>query len=192
MQLWLENSKKTGKSFETDISAFGDCVYLLKSRIIGGRTAHITRWPWTAFLAHNKTGLYCGAALIAPSWLLTVSHCTMRRLVDNLEVVAGENYRLYPQSPTSQVRNVMLSFNTMLDETFEQQARKVAEVIRHEAYNETSHDNDIALIRVHTPFVFNEAVKPICLPHRHRLIRMREDYMNNQTAYVTGAFNLSF
>ena len=65
-------------------------------------------------------------------------------------------------------------------------------MIRHEAYNETSHDHDIALIKVHTPFALNEAIKTICLPYRHRLIRMKEDYMNNQTGYVTGVYFLNF
>ena len=46
------------------------------------------------------------------------------------------------------------------------QVRQKATIILHPGYNKTSWDNDIALLLVDEPFVFNSYVQPVCVTHQ--------------------------
>lgn len=48
------------------------------------------------------------------------------------------------------------------------QISKVIQVIRHPQYDRSTMKNDIALMRVKSPFSFNRWVRPICLPVKER------------------------
>ena len=100
-------------------------------RIIGGEKAADGAWPWAAALMNAKGEQHCGAALIAPDWLLTAAHCKARPgdavLLGrkNLELDGGEEH-------------------------------VVDDVLVHGEYDPGTHENDIALVKLarrskHTP-----------------------------------------
>ena len=41
----------------------------------------------------------------------------------------------------------------------------VEKIIIHENYNTNTIDNDIAILKLKTPLIFNDDVQPACLPH---------------------------
>ncbi len=45
----------------------------------------------------------------------------------------------------------------------------VNQLIKHSDFNEATLENDIALIRVKTPFVFTDDVRPVCPPEADNL-----------------------
>lgn len=42
-------------------------------------------------------------------------------------------------------------------------SRQVAQVIRHEGYDSTTNDNDIALLQLSSPVEFTSYIRPVCL-----------------------------
>lgn len=41
---------------------------------------------------------------------------------------------------------------------------KVVDIKIHEHFNPSSYENDIALLKIHRPTIFNDYIWPICLP----------------------------
>ncbi|XP_037778104.1 transmembrane protease serine 6-like [Penaeus monodon] len=96
---------------------------VLESRIIGGRVALKSAWPWAASLrSHGQH--FCGASLVTATHLLTAAHCVSRVGQARLTVVL-----------------------VVEDEVVEQQ---VSAVVPHPDYD--GHQHDIALLKVEEPF----------------------------------------
>jgi len=97
----------------------------------------------TAFI-ESEGKLLCQGAILSGEWVLTSAHCIEN--IKELNIIAG----------TSDL--------TGFEKTGT--VHKVAQTILHEDYDPRTGDNDIALIAVAEPIVFNERTKPALLPSR--------------------------
>ena len=116
----------------------------IMGRIIGGEPAPENTWSWAVSI-RLWNGHFCGGSIINEWYVITAAHCFTNKmhLLSSITVCAGTN-RL------SQTCN---------------HHRKIKDIINHPAYNKGTFENDIALIRVDTPFNFsNPSITRICLP----------------------------
>ncbi|MFI9081462.1 S1 family peptidase [Streptomyces sioyaensis] len=58
--------------------------------VVGGDRADLTKYPWmVALTSEDEKDLECGGTLVAPSKVLTASHCVKPATSDQLRVVGG-------------------------------------------------------------------------------------------------------
>ncbi|XP_015171014.1 PREDICTED: uncharacterized protein LOC107063621 [Polistes dominula] len=178
----VENSKDKIKDTEnvnghTDISNHlnwslldhDKCGNSNADRIIGGKNASMGAYPWIARIGYSisKSNLVnikqlvykCGGSLINKYHVLTAAHC-VTNLPNWLTIVSirlGEH-------------------NTLTDPDCEEefcaepvQDFQIAFINVHEDYDRPRFRNDIAIIRLDKPAVYNEFVIPICMPHGNLL-----------------------
>jgi secreted trypsin-like serine protease len=109
-----------------------------QAKVIGGENADPGEWPWmTAMVSANRdafNGQFCGASLISPNWVLTAAHC----LVDDGQVIAPS------------ALDLIVNIHTLSNENSEPNAERIdaLEIYVHEAYNDNTFANDIALVRL--------------------------------------------
>ncbi|XP_057328312.1 trypsin-1-like [Microplitis mediator] len=109
------------------------------ARIIGGQDAAIEDFPYQVNFLRNGFNR-CGGAIIAKNWVLTTASCPVEY---GMIVHAGSNFT-----------NAGGSYHT------------VARVIKHEAFEVNVNQipsNNIALVEVYQPFVFDKTRQPIPL-----------------------------
>nr|XP_046245101.1 transmembrane protease serine 13a isoform X2 [Scatophagus argus] len=115
------------------------------SRIIGGSVAKEGQWPWQLSL-HYKGSHVCGGVLISPDFVLTAAHCFPR---SNPSSLSARNWKVY---------SGVVSLNRL------PQPYLVEKIILNENYNTQTNDQDIAMLKLTSPVVFNDVVQPACLP----------------------------
>ncbi|CAF0799229.1 unnamed protein product [Rotaria sp. Silwood1] len=115
----------------------------ISSRIVGGRQALAHSYPWQVLL--NNRDQFCGASVLNTRWLITAAHCVNGTHPRSLLAEFGvhDRYRIEP-SRTS---------------------RTIKQIIVHPSYSGKSNRwmNDIALLQLSEPLVFNSFIRPICL-----------------------------
>ncbi|CAL1533151.1 unnamed protein product, partial [Lymnaea stagnalis] len=94
-------------------------------------------WPWHAVIV--GTDYHCAGVLVSDHWVLTVPRCAR----EVSEVYLGP------------LKLSVTPFN---------QVRTVEKIVVHEEYDPRTQHDSIALLRLDSPVVFTEHVKPICLP----------------------------
>ncbi|XP_061875756.1 trypsin-like [Colius striatus] len=123
------------------MSATGRCVAAApgrdEDRIIGGYPCVPFSQPWQVFI---YSPVRCGGILLRDSWVLTAAHCNSR----GLRLRLGEN-------------NLQQSEGT-------EQNRLVAKVIPHPAFNPSTLDSDLMLLKLQRPVELTRAVRPLPLP----------------------------
>jgi hypothetical protein len=111
-----------------------------EAKITGGSNASISDFPWQVFLEADV--FTCGGSIISNQWIITAAHCTrdeynVRIPASAMDVIVGAN------NPRNS-----------------QQGKKylVSEVIQHEAFDVSTLENDIALLKLMEPINYPNAV----------------------------------
>nr|XP_015193557.1 PREDICTED: ovochymase-2 isoform X1 [Lepisosteus oculatus] len=120
----------------------------LFSRVIGGEEAAPHSWPWQVRLSLLDEHI-CGGAIIQPDWVLTAAHCVygIEKKYSHLLVVVAGDHDISTTNP-------------------EEQKRPVKRIILHSSYNDSSLDYDVALLQLASSLVYNNYVRPVCLPNK--------------------------
>ncbi|XP_048024863.1 trypsin-2-like isoform X3 [Megalobrama amblycephala] len=107
--------------------------------IIGGYECLPHSQPWQVHLSDGRA--LCGGSLINETWVVSAAHCKFLR--SGLIIHLGKHKK-------------------SVNEATEQKIG-VEKMIRHQKYNDKPHNNDIMLIKLRKPAIFNKYVKPIPL-----------------------------
>ncbi|EDV99444.1 phenoloxidase-activating factor 2 [Drosophila grimshawi] len=111
--------------------------------------AQFAEFPWMVAILRQdfQLNLYeCGGAVIAPDVILTAAHCVHTKDTTNLIVRAGE----WDTQTTKEI--------------IPHEDRYVKEIVYHEKFNNGSLYNDVALLFLDSPLVFQMNIQPVCLP----------------------------
>ncbi|GFT83455.1 proclotting enzyme [Nephila pilipes] len=141
-QLNLNSSSDNATEFPKD------CGVGTNTRVVGGTNANRKAWPWMVALLNNNNKFFCGGSLINNLYVLTAAHCTFGPAKTQIVARLGEYDFNDPRDPHDDYR--------------------VVEVKRHGQYNRFTLRNDIALLKLEKPVVFNEFVKTICFPETQK------------------------
>ncbi|XP_067283479.1 ovochymase-1 [Pseudorasbora parva] len=131
----------------------------LENRIIGGQEAWAHSWPWQVSLQYSEMPA-CGGAILDLWWVITASHCFKRyKKASMWKAVVG-------------IHN--------LENTNESchQTVQVEKIISHKDYNQKTNENDIALVKLQSPLLFNECVRPVGI--------LSNESLSLETCTVTG------
>ncbi|KAI1287413.1 Transmembrane protease serine 9 [Halotydeus destructor] len=122
----------------------------VKTRIYGGEELEPkNKYPWLVSIANEKGNHICGGTIISDRYILTAAHCfkdekgQFNSALNTRVVLGGHDLKKDP-------KKVIQPFD----------------VILHDEYVNTGYNirNDIALIRLADPIVFNSKIRPVCLP----------------------------
>ncbi|TRY92722.1 hypothetical protein DNTS_024811, partial [Danionella cerebrum] len=117
----------------------------VRSRIVGGAECPKGHCPWQVLLKYGQKG-FCGGVIYNHLYILTAAHCLENLKLKFLKIVAGEHD---------------LEVNEGTEQTI-----AVAQMIPHPEYVPSTADNDIALLRLSEPIIFDAHAIPVCLPQR--------------------------
>lgn len=108
--------------------------------------------PWQVGIKRcANCNITCGGTLINDEWVVTAAHCVAGWFAEELYLVIGE----IDQSRRS---------------GFEQNFR-CSKIIIHESYGiDAPYDKDIALMKLDKYAVFNDHVRPLCLPEKDKVL----------------------
>ncbi|GIX67754.1 serine protease 42, partial [Caerostris extrusa] len=130
------------------------------ARIVGGSDTYEGEFPWTVSIRLLTTH-YCGGVIINEWWVLTAAHCVKRYSSRYFRVRVGE-------------KDVSVDgFRTEYD-------IHVDEIVIHPEFGQPRrYSNDLALLKLKRPMVFNYYTQPICLPNPYT-------NLDGRTATVVG------
>lgn len=125
-------------------------------RVVNGVTVptQSDKWEWILSLRQDGSHI-CGASLIAPTWVVTASHC------------------IYSYGELAQANSISVmsgSYNVNSNENIV----SVKRIIKHPSYNETTVDNDIALIELAQPIT---NITPIALDRASPLLKDTQSWV---------------
>ena len=150
------------------------------TRIVAGQPADSKQWPWMVALLRENMEHYCGGVLITDRHILTAAHC-VKKLVSyqflnlNKHFVRGFTqvflYIIHLKHHIFccrwRTRDITIRLGEYDFRNFSETRSfdfKVAEIRMHRDFNDGTYENDIAIIKIHRPTIFNTFVWPVCLP----------------------------
>lgn len=121
-----------------------------------------------------KRKIICGGTIISQDYFLTTAHC----FVDEIYADATKIAALVGDHDV-----------TIGTESIYSTLYTISKIIKHQDYNPSSNiqENDIALVKMANPFVFNKGVGPSCLPWK-----FTADYFDNKYILAAGYGMLNF
>uniref|UniRef100_A0A182WGR9 CLIP domain-containing serine protease n=1 Tax=Anopheles minimus TaxID=112268 RepID=A0A182WGR9_9DIPT len=134
---------------------------LLADRIYFGNITERGEHPWAALLFYdvgrNRTLPKCGGALVSERYVITAAHCTVDKPNWKLLWVRFNEF------------NTSVADNCTKDENGDDICREdyaVESIIPHPDYDmhSISRPNDICILRLASNVMFNDYIRPICLP----------------------------
>ncbi|XP_075949020.1 chymotrypsin-like protease CTRL-1 [Anarhichas minor] len=122
-----------------------DCgLARLNTRIVGGENATAGSWPWQVSMHLTPVSVHiCGGTLISDQWVLTAAHCVVR------------------SSPRAWI--LYFGRETQSGPNINEVNRTVSQIIVHPDYNTPLLNNDIALMKLQSPVIFTDYIRPVCL-----------------------------
>ncbi|XP_034537557.1 plasminogen activator, urokinase a [Notolabrus celidotus] len=124
-------------------------------KIVGGSFTPIESHPWVAAIYQRRGGFLCGGSLIAPCWIVMAAHCFADgndTNIKHLSVYLGKS-----------------AINET--DTDREQSFTVEKLIIHHKFNDSTFDNDIALLKIKSKSggcaVRSASARTVCLPPLH-------------------------
>ena len=115
----------------------------LSPRIIKGYNATANSWPWIVLLVLSNATTLCGGFLVDYQYVVTAAHCVFGVKVSSMEVYGG-------------VQSISARMNSPM--------RGVSSFSSHPQYINGSDVNDIAVLKLNTPFASSSTIGLCCLP----------------------------
>ncbi|KAG8138569.1 hypothetical protein E2320_004441 [Naja naja] len=144
-------------------------------QIVGGINALPGTWPWLVSLqvpsAKGPQHL-CAGSILDAHWVLTAAHCfkSGKRSLQSHRIVIGAT-----------------DISNLLDTV---QLRSIYRIVPYQEYNPQSEANDIALVELSSPVIFDNYVQPACLPHSTEArVKILETSKCNSSWWYNGAMS---
>ncbi|XP_063292956.1 mannan-binding lectin serine protease 2 isoform X2 [Pelobates fuscus] len=130
-------------------------------RIIGGKNADLGNVPWQVLIETDSRG---GGALLYDNWVITAAHVMKAKDLSEYRIKMG-----------------MIS--TIDENSFKGVAE---EVFIHERFDNTTFNNDIALIKLKNKAPLSRNLMAICLPTKEERFRISHTDQDNHIGLVAG------
>jgi len=116
------------------------------SKILKVQNANASDWPWMAVLLETTNYMnFCGGVLLNRRFVLTAAHCFKKFTKQDFVVRLGE----YDFTTNNETQYIDF---------------RVTDIRLHPDYDQATHANDIAILRLKRPTIYNSFIRPICLP----------------------------
>ncbi|KAB7504845.1 Serine protease nudel, partial [Armadillidium nasatum] len=141
---WAGFKVENGRVIASKIDDCSDklVVYVESERIVGGDEAKDEDWRFLVRILKNSEH-HCGGSILSDRWILSASHCFLK--------ISGVLYEIEAGSRKTG------AFGPRI------QRRLVSHIVRHPSFDPYTMANDVALVRVLTPFHMTKWIRPSLL-----------------------------
>jgi len=140
-------------------SAFPRYFMDFPERIVGGEIAERGQFPYQIQIQYLNQH-HCGGAIVNNNWIVTAAHCSSHLAI--YYTLVANQYNIFAAEG-------------------EERKYTVTRVVRHPDYVDGELHDDVALMKVGSPIVFDDLVQPIPLPESGHLASA-----NGTTTRITG------